>query len=174
MKKSIPAFLLGCATATVCLTAIFYFAIGHDLVQSYACSAALNGDLRGLRIAHTLGARLDREGTEGTSSPLLGAAWNGHTDIIRYVLGQGISLETKDNLNGTALARAASMGHVRTVEYLLKMGADVNVQDAEGGNTPIDLCRMYADQVGSEQTRTNAAQVEAMIALHGGKARTTQ
>ena len=173
MKRSIQGCLFGSVIAAILLVSVLYVAFGRDLIQDHACWAAYSGDLQGSRIAEAFGARLDRGGTI-RDSPIIQAAWAGQTEIIRYLLGHRISLEIKDSMDGTALSRAAQMGHVKTVEYLLKMRADVNVQDAEGGNTPIDLCRMNADQVGSEESRRNAVLVEAMITAYGGKAKTTQ
>ena len=70
-------------------------------------------------------------GHEG-SSPLLEAAWNGHTPICEYLLTQKANVEARnDNLN-TALIYAAYNNHVDVIKVLLEHNASIKAQAKDG------------------------------------------
>ncbi|KAK1505510.1 ankyrin-1 [Colletotrichum abscissum] len=80
-------------------------------------------------------------------TPLHMAAICGRTDVIRQLLGMGVSgeapinasaaelLDVKDMGFHTALTAAAKMGSVDSAKYLVAVGADLTVQDRIGQTT---------------------------------------
>lgn len=59
--------------------------------------------------------------------PLAYAAYNGHTEIVEYLLGRGAEVDGKTENGSTPLFFAARFGHVDTVKVLLKHGADPTI-----------------------------------------------
>jgi ankyrin repeat protein len=72
------------------------------------------------------------------NSALGGAADKGCTDLAVKLLDAGGSLESRDRLGRTPLARAAKGGHTDLVELFLSRGAPVNARDLVG-STPLFL-----------------------------------
>lgn len=61
------------------------------------------------------------------------AAYYGHTDVLNVLLNYGVSVESKDELNGkTALMQAAAGGQKNVVRYLLRNDASINSVDDVG------------------------------------------
>lgn len=64
-------------------------------------------------------------------TPLMGAAWRGNNDIIRYLAEHGARLDARnkkgwsvtDMANGPALRSSVPMAHPETVAFLVKLGA---------------------------------------------------
>ncbi|MEV4125329.1 ankyrin repeat domain-containing protein [Nocardia sp. NPDC049707] len=79
--------------------------------------AVIRGDADEVRRAHQAGVDLASATAPGGSGSLLGwaAEW-GRTEILAYLLAQGIEAES------TALSRAANRGHAKTVRLLLDHG----------------------------------------------------
>jgi ankyrin repeat protein len=70
-------------------------------------------------------------------TPMMFAAFNGHTAVAEYLLDAGAMVDTKDSNGRTALMYAASGDFAETIGLLLKRGADVNVQGTLEGFTPL-------------------------------------
>jgi len=62
-------------------------------------------------------------------TPLMGAALNGHLDIVRKLRAQGADLDSR---GWTPLIYAATGGHDDVVTYLLDQGANINAQSPNG------------------------------------------
>lgn len=69
-----------------------------------------------------------------TESNLLAAAKAGDLNKLRSLLGDGSTLNTKDQKGYSPLMYAAYYGHDEAVQYLISQGADVNSTDL-GGNS---------------------------------------
>ncbi|KAJ6103653.1 hypothetical protein N7486_003875 [Penicillium sp. IBT 16267x] len=63
------------------------------------------------------------------------ASFNGHEQEVELLLAaQKHDINTADDTGTNPLIWASQNGHDKTVQMLLKYGADVNAQDGEGGN----------------------------------------
>ena len=64
---------------------------------------------------------------------LMMASANGHTEIVKLLLGKGAEVNVKNTDDGvTALFMASANGHTEIVKLLLDKGADVNVKNIYG------------------------------------------
>jgi ankyrin repeat protein len=70
-------------------------------------------------------------------TPLLWAAFNGHTAVAEYLLDAGADIENKDSNGRTALMYASSGPFEETVRLLLIGGAEVDVQGTLEGFTAL-------------------------------------
>lgn len=96
--------------------------------------AASQGHLDEVAECLQVGASLEPD--EDGRTALHYAALNGYTDVTRFLLEKGCSINTQDASGYTALHRAASQGHVEVITALLERGCDMNTQD-EHGNAAI-------------------------------------
>jgi ankyrin repeat protein len=86
-------------------------------------------------------------------TPLMAAVQSRKAEAIQYLIDNGAEVNARDQLQGTALLRAAgTFGNLESVHVLLSAGAEVNVQD-KNGMTPL----MWAARWGDAQ------RVEALV-----------
>lgn len=76
--------------------------------------------------------------TQVLSEAMYGAARNGHTELVEYLLDQGATVDLRKVLGGTALHWAAINGHRGTVELLVSRGASLTIRDERFDGTPED------------------------------------
>ncbi|XP_037909760.1 ankyrin repeat and KH domain-containing protein mask isoform X3 [Hermetia illucens] len=77
----------------------------------------------------------------GASTPLMEAAQEGHTDLVRYLLENGANVHAQTQTGDTALTHACENGHTDAAEVLLYYGAELE-HESEGGRTPLmKACR---------------------------------
>ena len=86
-------------------------------------SSSCRGDLEGVKSALMHGGRVGIR--KNGRSPLLVAAWNGHTDICRLLLAHGSfsSINERDSEGNTPLSVAVQKRHRAICELLLAHGA---------------------------------------------------
>ncbi|MGI9471928.1 MAG: ankyrin repeat domain-containing protein, partial [Rubripirellula sp.] len=65
------------------------------------------------------------------------AAYNGHTDTVRFLLKRGATIDSRDIEGKTPLIHACTGPFAETVQLLLDEGADVNAKDSNEGFTPL-------------------------------------
>jgi len=71
-------------------------------------------------------------------TPLIYAAFNGHHEVVRYLLAQGAQIDAQAENGFTALIAAARGGHEETIKLLLKQGANPNLK-SDQGETAMDF-----------------------------------
>jgi ankyrin repeat protein len=71
-------------------------------------------------------------------TPLIIAAFNGCTDIVKMLLYAGADIGHRNDQGENALISAAQEGNIDVVKVLLEAGADVNQTNADG-ETALDL-----------------------------------
>ena len=76
------------------------------------------------------------------ATPLMLAAFLGHSDVVKYLLWRGADINAQDHAGFTALMYAAATGYKGTVKYLLKRGADLAVI-ARDGRTPLMIAAQH-------------------------------
>jgi len=105
--------------------------------------AALEGDLTSVTAAIKNGQKANSVDQEGRAA-LSYAAYNGNTEIMKFLLGNGAEVNLKDNYGRTALMMAASGPYPEAVTLLLDKFADPNLTDRDDHFTAI----MYAASEG--------------------------
>ena len=71
-------------------------------------------------------------------TPLIIAAFNGCTDIVRMLLDAGADIGHRNDQGENALISASQEGNIDVVKVLLDAGADKNQPNADG-ETPLEL-----------------------------------
>jgi ankyrin repeat protein len=79
--------------------------------------------------------------------PILHAARNGDTQIVRLLLDHGADPNTVNERGHTALYCAGGHGHLETLKLLLERGADSDARFTTDGKTLLDWLAQYPDDV---------------------------
>lgn len=108
------------------------------------------------------GADINYMNTKLAMNPLIQAAWNGKTDIVRLLIARGAKVNLRSvctlkdsttgkpilGLNGyTALMRAASRGRLEVIKILLQHGADVDLVSADGRTAITEAERFHFKEI---------------------------
>ncbi|GMH34780.1 hypothetical protein BSKO_02641 [Bryopsis sp. KO-2023] len=101
-------------------------------IDEMLLEAARDGDLDQVKVFVSRGANLE---SEAGSDAVLGAAWNGHSEVVEYLLLAGADSGPL-NLLGTA----AMNGSVVAVKTLLGAGLDKNAKDSDGETAKDTIC----------------------------------
>jgi hypothetical protein len=88
--------------------------------------AATKGDAAIVRLLMEGGATADVIYGDNGFSPLICAAFNGHTETVLALIDHGADIESRSNLGVSPLIFAARNGHCETVKLLVVRGADLN------------------------------------------------
>lgn len=96
--------------------------------------AALEGRAKVVRRGLEAGLSPDATDGRGTgNTPLMVAAYNGHTEIVRLLLEEGAQIGVRNAEGRTALMFASTGSFPETVALLLRHGADPNATDEGEG-----------------------------------------
>jgi len=116
--------------------------------EKSACHAAMTGNLERLqRILEKHPEQLNGAcDATGGYSPLIYAARAGHTDIVKYLIDKGASVNQRTSgMGSTALHRSAFAGNKEVVRILLLAGADPTIRDCDH-MTALDKAEMMASE----------------------------
>ncbi|CAL1542991.1 unnamed protein product [Lymnaea stagnalis] len=84
------------------------------------------------------------EDGENLSFPAHVAAYNGDLDHVRMLVENGvININERDDKGATLAHKAAGQGHIHILQWLLEMGANMNITN-QAGETPCDVARRFA------------------------------
>jgi len=100
--------------------------------------AAKDGILDLVKYYHSLGVSMNVRSRLDGSTAMLEAAVEGHTDVVEYLLDNGIAIDEKDDNGVQALAKAATSGHANLCKLLISRGVSINAKDNDGW-TPLLL-----------------------------------
>jgi len=73
---------------------------------------------------------------DGEFSPFVAAAANGHKEIVEFLLSNHADINTKNEMDDTALSCAATRNDIELAKFLLSHGAEVNTRN-KFGYTPL-------------------------------------
>ena len=119
-------------TLQIGFLAILLFALTSCAGSTALNKAALKGDLA--KVQALIGPKVDiNEKSDSIRvTPLITAAENGHTEIVKLLLDNGAEVDSRDKYGRSALMRAAWYSHDAVVEILLDRGALVNATEKWG------------------------------------------
>ena len=86
-------------------------------------AAAMSGDWKTLQSL----VKSQNRANDSLSAALLLSSKSGHLEVIKFILDQGIHIETRDSEGRTPLVLAAAYRHADIAIFLLKKGADTTV-----------------------------------------------
>lgn len=110
----------------------YFWTVGSPTAMTMAAS---EGHLDCMKMLQEAGASIN--GYKNSVPPLHSAAEEGNTNIISYLIRQGVDINKQDYASRTALMFAASEGHKEIVTQLLKAGADPSITDKQGHNAQL-------------------------------------
>jgi ankyrin repeat protein len=90
--------------------------------------AAYQGQLSLVKRLVEAGAQLEMEGW----TPLIYATFNGHAEVVEYLLSKGADINAVSESGMTALMAAARGGYADLAKRLVALGADIDLKDTNG------------------------------------------
>jgi len=124
------------------LKRLFYLTILLVFFGVCACSVfyySKQGDIDGVKPFVEKGD-INKANSDGFT-PLLIAAYYGHTSLVKYLVENGADVNRQDNRGWTALMYATYYNYVEIAEILLEHNASETIKNSEG-KSAID----YADE----------------------------
>ena len=107
----------------------------HDI----ALKAAENGSLETIQELHRFcGSDILRVQDDDLYTPLHRASYNGHCNVVQYLIAEGASMEAQTVDGWRPLHCACRWNKVEAASILIQAGAFVNSQ-TNGGQTPLHL-----------------------------------
>lgn len=87
-------------------------------------AAAEEGDVAKIEQCISKGANVDERSGAGDWTPLISAAWAGHTNAVKALLQHKANVDAQTSSQSTALIRAVEHDHKEVCQMLLEAGAD--------------------------------------------------
>jgi|JI8StandDraft_1071087.scaffolds.fasta_scaffold23517_2 ankyrin repeat protein len=114
--------------------------------NSIYLTAADTGDLTTIQKYKSEGGDLNSKEAKFGNSALHLASYRGHTEVVDYLLKNGLDANLRANDGITPLIAASTKGHIKIVQLLLSKGADPKLSD-DFGITPL----MAASYIGNKE-----------------------
>ena len=95
------------------------------------------GKIKFVKLLVSKGANIEHT-TDSKSSPLRGAAFDGHCNVCEFLISMGADIDKPNQVGQSPLTIAAAMQKKECVELLIKKGADVN-HKGHNGDTPLHV-----------------------------------
>jgi ankyrin repeat protein len=115
-----------------------------DLSRQFLAAVFL-GDAARMRALLERHPRLSTQCDGRGDQPILHAARNGDTEIVRLLLDHGADPNTVNDRGHTALYCAGGHGHLETLKLLLERGADCDAPFTADGKTLLEWLAQYPD-----------------------------
>lgn len=112
--------------------------------QTLMQKAAMAGSLECFQYLHENGGNILHRYALGASY-LHAAARFGHLELVKYIVSQGIDINTTTNADITPIMWAGVGKHAPIIRYLAEQGAQLNIQDNWSGNTVMHFVAQMND-----------------------------
>jgi len=109
----------------------------QETIDSALLSASSEGNLELVQKLVAHGANLECRMLDIGVGPLDRAAYNGHYDVVAYLLSKGANVNQTSTDGRTALWNAAQNGHLEIVQLLARHGGNVNRTRDDDGVTAL-------------------------------------
>jgi Ankyrin repeats (3 copies) len=119
-------------------------AIGTVFMSDRMKAAIQANDVEAVQHLVIAGDPIDAVDMEGEWTPLIWAAHQGHTDLVRFLLDHGANIEDRWTEGESPLMVAAMKGHLDTVRLLLDRGAHPNYVTDKGWDV-VSFAEMSGD-----------------------------
>ncbi|VDK44335.1 unnamed protein product [Anisakis simplex] len=110
-------------------------------------AAAAAGHLSIVRCLVEEGGADINQTTNSNSSPLRGACYDGHYEIVKYLVDKGADIELANRHGHTPLMIAAFKMRTEVVKFLLERGADPLKSSAKGNTAMHDAAEAGSDEI---------------------------
>jgi len=103
--------------------------------------ASLNGDERAVQELLARDSSLVNTRGGGNATPLHGAAFNGHVEVVKILLQNGGDVRAMTNNMETPAHWAAALGRKAVMEVLVAHGAELDAKDGAMKHTPLEKAK---------------------------------
>ena len=116
--------------------------------QKLLSDACWSGHLTKAKIAIFCGADVNNH-PGGTLPNLAAASMRGDTVMMNYLLSKGANIDQADKFGNTPLSYAAQTLNLAAVEFLISKGANAQIKNKEGGDSPEQLAKQSYEKLQS-------------------------
>ena len=122
---------------------------------------AWEGDLEGLKSLISKDKTIIDMNLENKETILTLAAYQGHTELVKYLISEGADINKRNKWENNAFLNAAQNGNAEIGHMLLDNGSNVNDKGSEG-NSPLHFAAMNESPEFVELLLNNGADVNRM------------
>lgn len=123
-------------TIIILLTLLIAFIM--PITASEIHKAAKDGDFETVKKLLEKDPNLLNTGNRLQQTPLLMASYEGHANIVLFLIEKGAKIDQPDSFGATPLHMAVLGGQTEIVELLISKGADVNIK-SKNGKIPLQM-----------------------------------